>query len=189
LDPLAGQQYSSLLLSGSFRNPLSNHSLTSSFEATLLDQSSYLVHQTLTDLLLPPFEPLDFPSITLLSSNSSYGALSSYTFLFDSSSPQLLIDAPLKFLRIQLPDCFSANFTQLIAKVTRGAAYEYAEVYSINNSTRDFWFNCTCSGGNNFTLIAILNAPEGGNCISINKYFSVYNYEDTSLNNMIFKSE
>ena len=64
---------------------------------------------------------------------------------------------------------------------------EYSEVYSLNNSTKDFWFNCNCT---NFTLISIINAgAQGGECIETNKYFSLYNYDDVPLTKMIFKNE
>lgn len=121
--------------------------------------------------------------ITLISTNSSYGALSSYTFIFNN-----LGDVPVRFVKVTLPDCFSANLTALLAKTAKvSGAMEFTEVYAINNSTRDFWFNCNCT---NFTLSSILNAgPAGGQCVSTTKVFGLYNYDDAGLSKMIFKNE
>ena len=121
--------------------------------------------------------------ISLISTNSSYGALSSYTFIFNN-----LGDVPVRFVKVTLPDCFSANLTALLAKTAKvSGAMEFTEVYAINNSTKDFWFNCNCT---NFTLSSILNAgPKGGLCLSTTKVFSLYNYDDAGLSKMIFKNE
>lgn len=51
--------------------------------------------------------------MNLYSSNSSYSALSKYTFTFNSE-PSM---PPILYLRVVLPDCFSVNFTTLIAQV------------------------------------------------------------------------
>ncbi len=95
----------------------------------------------------------------MISTNSSYGAISSYTFIFNN-----LGDIPVKFVKVTLPDCFSANFTQLVAKTAKiSGVMEFTEVYSINNSIQDFWFNCNCT---NFTLLSVLNAgPQGSQCL------------------------
>ncbi len=75
-----------------------------------------------------------------------------------------------------------------MAKTARiSGAIEYSLVYAISNSTNNFWFNCNCT---NFTLIGIINAgPEGSSCIPQTNYFSLYNYDDLALSNMIFKNE
>lgn len=182
LDTLVGDVSSSILIQGAFRNPMMNVSF-STFELSMLDSASFLVHQSLTGLLLPQLQVRDFPDITMISTNSSYGALSSYTFIFNN-----LGDIPVRFVKVSLPDCFSANFTQLVAKAAKvSGVMEFTEVFSINNSTKDFWFNCNCT---NFTLISVLNAgPQGSQCVQSNKYFSLYNYDDVALTKMIFKNQ
>ena len=87
----------------------------------------------------------------MISTNSSYGALSSYTFIFNN-----LGEIPVKYVKVLLPDCFSANFSQLVAKAARiSGLMEFTEVYALNNSTKEFWFNCNCT---NFTLTQLFNS-------------------------------
>lgn len=52
-------------------------------------------------------------NVNLYSSNSSYNALSKYSFTFNNE-PNL---PPILYVRVVLPDCFSVNFTTLIAQV------------------------------------------------------------------------
>jgi hypothetical protein len=50
-------------------------------------------------------------NINLFSSNSSYNAVSKYTFTFQSE-PNL---PPIFFMRVVLPDCFIANINTIMA--------------------------------------------------------------------------
>jgi len=59
LDPLSGDIGASITIQGAFRNPMMNVSL-GTFEFTMLDSVSFVVHQTLTELLLPPLRVLNF---------------------------------------------------------------------------------------------------------------------------------
>jgi hypothetical protein len=75
------------------------------FEAIMMDDANYVIHQDLGgNISIGGFQVLDFQDIGLFSSNSSYKALSNYSFVFMN-----LKDIPISYVRVQLPDCFSLN--------------------------------------------------------------------------------
>ena len=126
------------------------------FEAIMMDDANYVIHQDVSgNISIGSFQVLDFQDVGLYSSNSSYKALSNYSFVFMN-----LKDIPISYVRVQLPDCFSLNNqTSNLSTALVGRSSGEIDIINVtirNNSLNlkviEFYCNCT-----NLTLISIIN--------------------------------
>lgn len=91
----------------------------------------------------------------------------------------------MSYMKVVIPDCFNLNFTNLVIRYGKSdGSVDYEIPYKIVGRNNQFFF--TLKHATNFSIIPVLNPDL---CSPVNRYFNLYNYEDSNLTNMIFKTE